>query len=62
MTFSKKNIFKSKTFWLNLVGGIVLVASGQVPGINLPTHTSEVVLAVANIINRFFTSREVTIN
>jgi uncharacterized membrane protein len=57
-----KNILKSKTFWINVLGIVVAVASNQIPDINVPAHTGTIIIAVANIINRFFTEKPVTIN
>lgn len=54
-----KSIFASKTFWLNLLGTAVSLSLEY--GNVLPMKYSVPVLAVANIINRFFTSQPVSI-
>ena len=53
---SKKSLLSSKTFWANLLGGVVVVGSGQL-GITIP-HAPEV-LAVANILLRLITTQGV---
>jgi hypothetical protein len=53
-----KNILKSKTFWLNLVGAAQLL-SGALP---LDPATTGYILTAANVVNRVFgTSGEVTV-
>lgn len=53
-----KNIFKSKTFWLNIASGAVAIASGEL-GFILPPHIAIPVIAGANIANRFLTDEPV---
>ncbi len=53
-----KSIFVSKTFWLNVLGTVTYVASGQM-GFPIP-HAPEI-MAVLNIVNRFLTSAPVHI-
>jgi hypothetical protein len=50
-----KSIFKSKTFWLNILG------LASMYGDLLPPKYSVPVLAVANIANRFLTSQPVSV-
>lgn len=50
-----KNILKSKTLWLNIAGALLTV-SGMVP----PEYGA-LLTAVANIINRYFTTQPVTL-
>ena len=50
-----KSIFASKTFWLNLVGAVVIVAQA------LPEKYSVPTLALLNILNRFLTDQPVTL-
>lgn len=54
-----KSIFKSKTFWLNLLGTVALLANHAAP--ILPPQYAPIVLGVANIINRFLTKTPVTL-
>lgn len=54
-----KSIFASKTFWLNFLGTAATL--GLEYGNLLPMKYSVSVLAVANIINRFFTSQPVSL-
>jgi len=49
----KKSLFVSKTFWTNIIAGVVAVGSGQL-GITIP-HAPEI-LAAANIMLRLVTS------
>ncbi len=50
----RKNIFKSKTFWLNVIGVAIAAASGGL-GFVLPPAVAVPLLAAANIANRFLT-------
>ena len=52
----KKSLFASKTFWANVLGGIVVAGSGQL-GFTIP-HAPEI-LAVANVLLRMVTVRGV---
>lgn len=60
-----KSIFTSKTFWVNVIAGIVAVgtAFGLKLDIDADTQTAIVggVMAVANIILRFMTKAPVTV-
>lgn len=56
-----KSIFHSKTFWVNLLGGIASVA-GTASGV-IPPHYVPVVMAaggIANILLRLVTSQPVS--
>jgi hypothetical protein len=53
----KKNILKSKTFWLNITGG----AAFLIPVLPLDAETIGLILAGLNIINRKLTSSPITI-
>lgn len=46
-----KSIFRSTTFWLNVLGGVATVA-GALSDV-LPPEYAAVAIAVANILNRF---------
>jgi hypothetical protein len=50
-----KPILKSKTFWLNILGAAAAYSGYFPPEIAIP------IMAVANIVNRFFTSQPVNI-
>lgn len=50
-----KSIFTSKTFWINIIGAVVIVVQA------LPEKYSVPALAFLNIINRFFTDQPVTL-
>ena len=50
-----KSILASKTFWLN-VAGVLVTFSGM-----LPPEYGALATALANIINRFFTTQPVTL-
>jgi hypothetical protein len=57
-----KSLFKSKTFWVNLLGGIV-TGAGLVSGI-IPENKAPYVVAaggIANILLRLVTSQGVTV-
>lgn len=56
----KKSLWKSKTFWLNLLTATVAVAGGTYGEI-LPTKVAVPILAGANIAIRIFTSLPVTL-
>lgn len=53
-----KNIFKSKTFWLNVASSAAAIASGEL-GFALSPHIAIPVVAAANIANRFLTDEPV---
>jgi len=50
-----KNIFVSKTFWLNIIG------AGATVALNLPEKYAVPTLGILNIANRFLTSQPVTL-
>ncbi len=49
-----KNIFKTKTFWLNAVQIAAFVASGGL-GFAVPAAVAVPIIGVSNIVNRLFT-------
>ena len=58
-----KSIWNSKTFWLNAVGGAILIltqATDALPASAQPYLAAA--LAVLNIANRFLTSQPVSIS
>ena len=57
--FDDKPIWQSKTFWLNLLGGAVMLLPHFAE--LLPPQYAAIALAAANILNRFFTKKEVTL-
>lgn len=50
-----KNILQSKTFWLNVIGLVTTLA-----GV-LPEQYAVPILAILNVVNRFFTSQPVVL-
>lgn len=58
-----KSIFTSKTFWLNVVGTIATLLA--LKGVNVDPDTQATIvaaiMAIANIVVRFFTSSAVTV-
>jgi hypothetical protein len=55
-----KKIWKSKTFWLNVVGMAILIVNSQA-GHLIPTEYGALALAILNIANRFLTNQPVTL-
>jgi hypothetical protein len=53
-----KNILKSKTFWLNLLGGAISIGASGI----IPPKYSMPVMAAANIGVRLITNQPVTLN
>lgn len=61
MAKAKKNILKSKTLWLNIIGSALLIVN-ELNGKFIPTEYAGLALCILNIANRFLTSGSVTIN
>jgi uncharacterized membrane protein len=61
MIMPAKWIFQSKTFWLNVIGAAVFIVTGHA-GVQVPDDVAALVLAIANIANRFLTVRPVTVS
>lgn len=55
-----KSIFKSKTFWVNILGAVG-IATDQTLGAGLDGDQIAAILVAVNIILRFFTRQPVTI-
>lgn len=55
-----KSLFKSKTFWVNILGVVTLVISGQM-GITIPAEYAVPIGAVVNILLRLLTDNPVHI-
>ena len=59
MSTKTKSFLKSKTFWFNVVSGIVLVAQG-LTGDYIPKDVLYVVIVTGNIILRFLSDTKLT--
>jgi len=57
-----KPFYASKTFWVNLIAGVALVAQGVTGKEVIPLDVQASILAGVNILLRFVTKGKVTIS
>jgi len=57
----KKSIFKSKTFWMNVIMAVIMMGEGLklIEGFTLPIWLMPVILLVSNTALRFITDTPV---
>ncbi len=52
-----KPIYKSKTFWINVIGFVIIL----IQVVPIPSEYQALVMAILNILNRFQTQDKVTL-
>lgn len=57
---NSKPLYKSKTFWANVLTAVVALGSGQL-SFELPAEAAVVVVAIANVLLRLVTTEPVHI-
>ena len=58
-TIKNKPLLKSKTFWVNIIALLVLVAQGQF-GVVITAETQVVLLGLINLLLRAYTKENLT--
>jgi hypothetical protein len=56
-----KSLFKSKTFWFNLIGGMVTLLQAQGVFALIPQPYDALVLAIGNVVLRIVTTQPVSV-